>query len=97
VPTERAAVSTAGETSPAPPSARPRARPPARIRRGPPLHGLKIGREARDRFGITVCVGVAAMIFWQVAVNIGMVTGVLPVVGVTLPLISYGGSSPSAS
>jgi rod shape determining protein RodA len=54
---------------------------------------LKIGREARDRFGITVCVGVASMIFWQVAVNIGMVTGVLPVVGVTLPLISYGGSS----
>jgi rod shape determining protein RodA len=54
---------------------------------------LKIGREARDRFGITVCVGVASMIFWQVTVNIGMVTGVLPVVGVTLPLISYGGSS----
>ncbi|HEX7501288.1 MAG TPA: FtsW/RodA/SpoVE family cell cycle protein, partial [Polyangia bacterium] len=40
---------------------------------------LKIGREARDRFGITVCVGVASMIFWQVTVNIGMVTGVLPV------------------
>lgn len=54
---------------------------------------LKIGREARDRFGITVCVGVASMLFWQVAVNIGMVTGLLPVVGVTLPLISYGGSS----
>lgn len=54
---------------------------------------LKIGREARDRFGVTLCVGVAAMLFWQVAVNIGMVTGVLPVVGVTLPLISYGGSS----
>ena len=54
---------------------------------------LKVGREARDRFGMTVCVGVASMIFWQVTVNIGMVTGVLPVVGVTLPLISYGGSS----
>jgi rod shape determining protein RodA len=54
---------------------------------------LKIGREARDRFGITVCVGVASMLAWQVAVNIGMVTGLLPVVGVTLPLISYGGSS----
>ncbi len=57
------------------------------------LRILKIGREARDRFGITVCVGCAAMLFWQVTVNIGMVTGVLPVVGVTLPLISYGGSS----
>ncbi len=54
---------------------------------------LKVGREARDRFGITLCVGCAAMLFWQVTVNIGMVTGVLPVVGVTLPLISYGGSS----
>jgi rod shape determining protein RodA len=54
---------------------------------------IKIGREARDRFGITVCVGVAAMLTWQVAVNIGMVTGLLPVVGVTLPLLSYGGSS----
>jgi rod shape determining protein RodA len=38
-------------------------------------------------------VGVAAMLTWQVAVNIGMVTGLLPVVGVTLPLLSYGGSS----
>ena len=54
---------------------------------------LKIGRESRDRFGITVCVGVASMLFWQITVNIGMVTGLLPVVGVTLPLISYGGSS----
>jgi rod shape determining protein RodA len=54
---------------------------------------LKIASEARDRFGATVCVGVAAMLFWHVAINIGMVTGILPVVGVTLPLISYGGSS----
>ena len=54
---------------------------------------LKIAGEARDRFGATVCVGVAAMIFWHVVINIGMVSGTLPVVGVTLPLISYGGSS----
>jgi len=33
------------------------------------------------------------MLFWQVVVNIGMVVGLLPVVGVTLPLMSYGGSS----
>ena len=39
---------------------------------------LKIGREARDRFGITACVGVAAMIFWQAAVNIGMVPACCP-------------------
>jgi rod shape determining protein RodA len=54
---------------------------------------LKIASEARDRFGATVCVGVAAMLFWHVAINVGMVTGILPVVGITLPLISYGGSS----
>jgi len=54
---------------------------------------LKIAGEARDRFGATVCVGVAAMIFWHVLINVGMVSGTLPVVGVTLPLISYGGSS----
>ena len=54
---------------------------------------LKIAGEARDRFGATVCVGVAAMLFWHVIINIGMVSGILPVVGVTLPLISYGGSS----
>ena len=57
------------------------------------LWAVKIGREARDRFGMAVCVGCAAMLFWQVAINIGMVTGLLPVMGVTLPLISYGGSS----
>jgi rod shape determining protein RodA len=54
---------------------------------------MKIASEARDRFGATVCVGVAAMLFWHIVINIGMVAGVLPVVGVTLPLISYGGSS----
>ena len=54
---------------------------------------LKIGADARDRFGATVCVGVAAMLFWHVLINIGMVSGTLPVVGVTLPLVSYGGSS----
>jgi rod shape determining protein RodA len=54
---------------------------------------LKISGDARDRFGATVCVGVAAMLFWHVLINIAMVSGTLPVVGVTLPLVSYGGSS----
>ena len=49
--------------------------------------------SARDRFGAFVAVGVAAMIFWQVFENIGMVIGLLPVTGITLPLMSYGGSS----
>ena len=39
---------------------------------------LKIASEARDRFGATVCVGVAAMLFWHVAINVGMVSGMLP-------------------
>ncbi|MCG5054426.1 MAG: rod shape-determining protein RodA [Myxococcales bacterium] len=57
------------------------------------MRALRVASEARDRFGAAVCVGAAAIMFWQVTVNIGMVTGVLPVVGVTLPLVSYGGSS----
>ncbi|HXX32193.1 MAG TPA: rod shape-determining protein RodA [Myxococcaceae bacterium] len=54
---------------------------------------LGVSFQARDRFGAFVCVGVAAMLFWQVFENIGMVVGVLPVTGITLPLLSYGGSS----
>ena len=38
-------------------------------------------------------VGVGAIIFWEMFINIGMVMGLMPVVGVPLPLISYGGSS----
>jgi len=54
---------------------------------------VDIAGNARDRFGHFLAVGVTAMLFWQTVVNIGMVTGILPVVGVTLPLMSYGGSS----
>ena len=54
---------------------------------------VQIGYNARDRFGAILCVGIAAMLFWHVVVNVGMVVGLLPVVGVTLPLLSYGGSS----
>ncbi|MGZ3460408.1 MAG: rod shape-determining protein RodA [Archangium sp.] len=55
--------------------------------------GLGVGFNARDRFGAFVAVGVVSMIFWQVFENIGMVIGLLPVTGITLPLLSYGGSS----
>jgi rod shape determining protein RodA len=57
------------------------------------IGSLGVAFTARDRFGAFVAVGVAAMIFWQVFENIGMVTGLLPVTGITLPLMSYGGSS----
>lgn len=54
---------------------------------------INIALMARDRMGSVICLGVAAMTFWHMVVNIGMVLGVAPVVGVTLPFISYGGSS----
>ncbi len=54
---------------------------------------LGVSFQARDRFGAFLAVGVAAMLFWQVFENIGMVVGLLPVTGITLPLMSYGGSS----
>jgi rod shape determining protein RodA len=54
---------------------------------------INVASDARERFGVLVAVGITAMIFWHVAINIGMVIGVLPVVGITLPLWSYGGSS----
>jgi rod shape determining protein RodA len=57
------------------------------------LWSLKIASQARDRFGAVLAVGVGALIFWHAFFNLGMVTGILPVVGVTLPLFSYGGSS----
>jgi len=54
---------------------------------------LNVALSARDRVGAVICVGVAAMTFWHVVVNVAMVLGIAPVVGVTLPFISYGGSS----
>jgi len=54
---------------------------------------LNVALSARDRVGAVICVGVAAMTFWHVVVNVAMVLGLAPVVGVTLPFVSYGGSS----
>jgi len=57
------------------------------------IWGLNIAHGCREPFGTILAVGVTAMIFWQVFINIGMVMGLMPVVGVPLPFISYGGSS----
>lgn len=57
------------------------------------LWALRLARDARDRFSALVAVGCAALIFWQMFMNVGMVTGLLPVVGITLPFLSYGGSA----
>lgn len=59
------------------------------------LWSVRIASQARDRFGAIVCVGVTAMIYWHAVINISMTCGLMPVVGVTLPLFSYGGSSVS--
>jgi rod shape determining protein RodA len=55
--------------------------------------GVWIARHARDRFGALLAVGFTSLVFWQVMINVAMASGILPVVGLTLPLVSYGGSS----
>lgn len=54
---------------------------------------VRIAETARDRFGSFLCIGVVVFLFWQVAINLGGVLGLMPMTGVTLPLLSYGGSS----
>jgi rod shape determining protein RodA len=55
--------------------------------------GIRIAGQARDRLGRLLAVGVVAMLFSHVFINIGMNIRIMPVTGVPLPLLSYGGSS----
>jgi rod shape determining protein RodA len=57
------------------------------------LWGLNIARRCNDRFGALIAVGVTAMLFWHIVINMGMVIGMFPVVGVPMPFFSYGGTS----
>ena len=57
------------------------------------LRGLFVVGHAKERFGALLAFGILANIFWQVLINLGMTTGLVPVVGMTLPYLSYGGSS----
>lgn len=57
------------------------------------FRGLNIAYNCRNMFGSILAFGILAMIFWQIFINAGMATGLMPVVGVPLPLVSYGGSS----
>lgn len=57
------------------------------------MTGIEVGSHARDRFGAFVAIGVVSLLFWQIAINLGGVLGLMPLTGVTLPFMSYGGSS----
>lgn len=57
------------------------------------LWGLLVARSAKDGFGGMLAVGVVAILFWPAVLNIAMVLGLAPVIGVPLPLFSYGGSA----
>jgi len=57
------------------------------------LKGFIYANKTRNHFYKLICVGVVSYLFMQVFVNIGGVSGLIPLTGVTLPLLSYGGSS----
>jgi len=54
---------------------------------------LRIGWGAQDSLGMLVAVGLGSLLLFQITVNVGMVTGIMPVTGIPLPFITYGGSS----
>ena len=55
--------------------------------------GIRIAGQARDRLGKLLAVGVVTLLFGHVFINIGMNIRIMPVTGIPLPLLSYGGSS----
>jgi rod shape determining protein RodA len=55
--------------------------------------GLRIAAVARDPFGTLIAAGVVSMLVFQAFVNIGMIIGIMPITGIPLPFVSYGGSS----
>jgi len=57
------------------------------------LWGLNIAYHCKDPYGTIISFGVTSLIFWQIFINLGMIMGIMPVVGMPLPLVSYGGSS----
>ncbi|OFZ56745.1 MAG: rod shape-determining protein RodA [Bdellovibrionales bacterium RIFOXYC1_FULL_54_43] len=57
------------------------------------LNGLSVAYQSHDKFGLLLALGIVTVFFWHIFVNMGMVMGLLPIVGVPLPFLSYGGSS----
>jgi len=54
---------------------------------------IKLAERQRSTFGLIYGYGVASILFFHFAINIGMTIGLVPVIGIPLPFISYGGSS----
>jgi len=52
-----------------------------------------VAASARDKFGYMICSAVGALILFQTFINVGMNIGIMPVTGIPLPLVSYGGTS----
>lgn len=57
------------------------------------MNGFQIAQQANDKFAILLVFGLNSIFFWHVFINMGMVMGILPIVGVPLPFLSYGGSA----
>ena len=57
------------------------------------LRGLKIGGTVKNRYGSFLAIGITAIFASHIFINIGMSVGLLPVIGVPLPFLSYGGSA----
>ncbi|HOC60913.1 MAG: rod shape-determining protein RodA [Syntrophaceae bacterium] len=57
------------------------------------IWGFKIALHSKDLLGTMLSFGITALIAWQMTINMGMVLGLLPVVGIPMPFISYGGSA----
>ena len=57
------------------------------------IHCVRVGLKSGRTFDMLVCIGVAAAVTFQTFINIGMNIGITPVIGITLPFFSYGGSS----
>lgn len=57
------------------------------------MNGLSVAYQSHDKFGVILAIGIMTVFFWHIFINMGMVMGLLPIVGVPLPFMSYGGSS----
>ncbi|MFC1823349.1 rod shape-determining protein RodA [Thermodesulfobacteriota bacterium] len=57
------------------------------------LWGINIAKSSKDMFGTFLAIGIISVLFWQLVINVSMAIGLLPVVGIPLVMLSYGGSS----